>query len=167
MKYINVFEVQEIPLIDPIMYLFLFIVLFSLCVSLCLLILSKRPLQKTESDIATVGLTIAVIVGTMIFFDLRLSIPDRIELREKYASKQYEAVEGAVTNFNPMPVTGHQSESFTLGGKHFEYSDYHKSFGFNNTASHGGPIYTNGQYLRLRYVKEKSKNIIMKIEIRQ
>jgi hypothetical protein len=33
-------------------------------------------------------------------------------------------VEGAVGNFHPMPVTGHDEEHFTVQGVYFAYSDY-------------------------------------------
>lgn len=49
-------------------------------------------------------------------------------------------IEGRVENFHPMPEAGHEMESFDVAGQHFEYSDFHLSAGFNNSASHGGPI---------------------------
>jgi hypothetical protein len=39
-----------------------------------------------------------------------------------------------------MPRSGHDKEWFIVGGKRFEYSDYHVTAGFNQTSSHGGPI---------------------------
>jgi hypothetical protein len=71
--------------------------------------------------------------------------------------------EGVVTDFIPMPVTGHAMESFTVNGVKFRYSDYIITAGFNNTASHGGPIreglrvriwHLNGEILRLDIRKE-------------
>jgi hypothetical protein len=67
-------------------------------------------------------------------------------------------VEGAVTEFRPMPFAGHANESFTVKGIKFKYSDFLVSAGFNNTASHGGPIkeglpvriwHRNGEILKL------------------
>jgi hypothetical protein len=56
-------------------------------------------------------------------------------------SGQFSVVEGRVSNFRPMPYTGHAAESFTVNGLLFSYSDFDKSkCGFRNTASHGGPI---------------------------
>lgn len=69
-----------------------------------------------------------------------------------------QIVEGVVTQFKPMPYIGHSMESFTVQGVKFEYSDYVAAAGFNQTASHGGPIheglpvkiwYDHGQILRL------------------
>jgi hypothetical protein len=70
----------------------------------------------------------------------------------------YRVVEGRVENFEPMPWAGHGDESFDVNGVHFAYSDYVVTSGFNNAASHGGPIraglpvriaYKDGQILRL------------------
>jgi len=69
-------------------------------------------------------------------------------------------VEGVVTNFRPMPVTGHAMERFCVSDKCFEYSDYIITGGFNNTSSHGGPI-REGLSVRVSYVG----NSITKLEI--
>ena len=60
-------------------------------------------------------------------------------------------VEGVVSDFHPMPYTGHQMEWFVVDGRRFEYSDYVIVPGFNNTASHGGPI-RQGLQVRVHYV---------------
>jgi hypothetical protein len=49
-------------------------------------------------------------------------------------------VQGTVSGFVPMPATGHSMESFLVTGVEFKYSDFVITAGFNNTASHGGPI---------------------------
>lgn len=73
-----------------------------------------------------------------------------------------EVVEGVVTQFKPMPYTGHAMESFLVQGVKFEYSDYIITAGFNTTTSHGGPIreglpvkiwHLGGEILRLE-IKE-------------
>ncbi len=69
-------------------------------------------------------------------------------------------VEGFVTNFKPMPVTGHAMEKFCVQGVCFEYSDYVITAGFNNTSSHGGPI-REGLPVRVTYVG----NSIVKLEV--
>ncbi|MBN3777093.1 hypothetical protein G3O06_05860 [Burkholderia sp. Ac-20345] len=69
-------------------------------------------------------------------------------------------VEGVVTNFKPMPVTGHAMERFCVSGECFEYSDYVVTGGFNNTSSHGGPI-REGLQVRVSYVG----NSIVKLEV--
>jgi len=49
-------------------------------------------------------------------------------------------IEGVVSNFDPMPATGHSMERFCVAADCFTYSDFVISAGFNNTTSHGGPI---------------------------
>jgi hypothetical protein len=85
-----------------------------------------------------------------------------------YAMRSNEAkfVEGAVTQFIPMPYTGHAMESFVVQGVRFEYSDYVITAGFNNAASHGGPIreglpvriwYRGNEILRLDVAKRPNQ----------
>jgi hypothetical protein len=66
-----------------------------------------------------------------------------------------------VRNFKPMPYAGHAEESFDVAGVPFRYSDYQVSVGFNNTASHGGPI-REGLPVRISFVG----NTILRLEIR-
>jgi len=68
--------------------------------------------------------------------------------------------EGTVTNFVPMPYTGHADEKFTVNGTTFSYSDYGVTAGFNNTKSHGGPI-DEAKKVRVTHVG----NVIVKLEI--
>jgi hypothetical protein len=74
------------------------------------------------------------------------------KLRKYYINKEYHIVEGIVENFDPMPYTGHKSESFTVDGIKFEYSDNEIDTGaFRKTKSHGGPI-DEGLYVKIYYV---------------
>jgi hypothetical protein len=72
----------------------------------------------------------------------------------------YAIVEGPVTNFVPMPYTGHAMESFLVQGHRFSYSDYVVTIGFHNTASHGGPI-RGGLYVRVTYAED----YILRLEV--
>lgn len=49
-------------------------------------------------------------------------------------------VQGRVSRFKPMPVTGHAMEYFCVESHCFTYADAVESIGFHNTSSHGGPI---------------------------
>jgi hypothetical protein len=69
-------------------------------------------------------------------------------------------VEGVVSNFNPMPATGHTMERFCVGSDCFTYSDFVVTAGFNNTTSHGGPI-RNGLAVRVSHLG----NQIAKLEV--
>ena len=68
--------------------------------------------------------------------------------------------EGTVSDFHPMPYSGHSYETFAVNGVRFSYSDYVLIPCFNNTASHGGPI-REGQQVRIAY----SGKCILKLEI--
>lgn len=81
-------------------------------------------------------------------------------LRASYLSGNFEVIEGLVENFDPMPYSGHQLERFTVKGAGFSYSDYRVTSGFNNTASHGGPIKAKLP-VRISYIG----NTILKLEI--
>ena len=67
------------------------------------------------------------------------------DLASAFRDGRCEVTEGVVLDFHPMPYSGHEMEWFVVGGKRFEYSDYVVSAGFNNTASHGGPIHKGVQ----------------------
>jgi hypothetical protein len=81
-------------------------------------------------------------------------------------SQQAHFVEGTVSQFIAMPYTGHSMESFVVHGVRFAYSDYVITAGFNNTASHGGPIreglpvriwYRGNEILRLDVAKRPNQ----------
>ncbi|HRD81472.1 MAG TPA: hypothetical protein PLL53_11990 [Saprospiraceae bacterium] len=95
------------------------------------------------------------------------SIRNYTETRKIYYNQAYHVVEGKIENFVPMAAGGHGYESFSVAGVTFEYSDFDSTYhGFNNTSSHGGPIKTNGQQVRLAYITIDGRNIILKIEVR-
>jgi hypothetical protein len=76
-----------------------------------------------------------------------------------------QIVEGFVTNYVPMPESGHSPtgparESFTVGGASFSYTDFSLTGGFRNTASHGGPI-REGLYVRVTYIGK----MILRLEV--
>lgn len=67
-------------------------------------------------------------------------IGDALDARAHALRRDCTTVEGRVEHFRPMPPEGHDLESFDVAGRHFEYSDFIMSAGFNTSASHGGPI---------------------------
>jgi hypothetical protein len=71
-----------------------------------------------------------------------------------------QVVEGTVTQFKPMPWAGHSDERFCVREKCFSYSNFEVTAGFNNAASHGGPI-REGLPVRVTFVG----NAIVKLEI--
>ena len=80
-------------------------------------------------------------------------------------------VEGMPERYHPMPKGGHDEESFYINGVYFHYSDYSRSFGYDNAASLGGVI-TPGDFYRITYYPDQDPlehggHSILKIEIRQ
>lgn len=85
--------------------------------------------------------------------------------RYALATRSCRQVEGVVGDFVPMPYDGHGYESFSVGAVRFQYSDFMYSGGFNNTASHGGPI-RPGLQVRVCYLPGPSddENVILRLE---
>jgi hypothetical protein len=83
-----------------------------------------------------------------------------VRVRSAYRRSQFKVVEGRVTDFRPMPYEGHQDECFSVQSQTFCYSDYEVTAGFNNSASHGGPI-RDGLPVRVSYVG----NTIVRLEV--
>jgi hypothetical protein len=75
-------------------------------------------------------------------------------------SGHFHVIAGTVTNFKPMPYTGHAMEHFCVERVCFEYSDYVETPGFHNTSSHGGPIQA-GLPVRVSYIG----NTILRLEV--
>src|SRR5947208_38201 len=73
------------------------------------------------------------------------------ELAAAFRAGKCSVVEGTVTDFHAMPANGHGIESFLVGGKRFQYSDYIITSGFHQTTSHGGPV-RDGLRLRIHYL---------------
>jgi len=84
-----------------------------------------------------------------------------VALHSAYRHSHFSVVEGLVTDFHPMPYTGHQDECFSVQSRTFCYSDYEVTAGFNNSASHGGPIRA-GLPVRVSYIG----NRIVRLEVR-
>ena len=81
-------------------------------------------------------------------------------LRNAARNGEAEVVEGEVKEFVPMPYQGHADETFVVDGRHFSYSDYDETKGFNQTRSHGGPM-REGLHVRITHVDGS----IVKLEI--
>jgi hypothetical protein len=88
------------------------------------------------------------------------------ELTRAYRAGRYSVVEGTVEDFHPMPYEGHQNECFRVEKERFCYSDYELSPGFNQSASHGGPIRA-GLPVRIAYYQDENFHArILRLEIR-
>ena len=82
-------------------------------------------------------------IDTKSFFRVKSVIED----------KNYKSISGNITNFTPMPYSGHSFESFDVDNISFKYSDYSgTNYFFKQTKSHGGPILGNGQHVKINYI---------------
>jgi len=106
-----------------------------------------------------------IVLGFSILWTLAsfaLTFGEYYSLKRALQEGRYRVVEGPVTEFQPMPYSGHARESFVVGGNKFSYSDFEMTSAFNNTQSHGGPI-KEGLYIRVTSVGDA----IVKLEIRR
>lgn len=72
------------------------------------------------------------------------------DLLRMLTSSQTPVVDGPVEDYHPAPFDG-GSESFSVAGVPFSYSDHVITGAFNHTALNGGPIHP-GLKVRIRYV---------------
>lgn len=159
MKYQVVFDIANKPSYwwFPASGLFIALIAIIMLISLKLRRIKPRLWQSQKMSM--------VISAIIAFFSLVLSCSSGIVLYSRQANiqallSQQQVVEGRVEYFTPMPYEGKALESFSVRGVKFEYSDFVLTSGFNNTASHGGPI-QEGLQVRIHYVD----NIILKLEI--
>jgi hypothetical protein len=131
-----------------------FVVVGALCAAFVKVAFGKEGNRWYSMVLAAI---VVYVIGA--FVPLLRSYIENINL---VSSKRFSYVEGAVTNFVPMPYNGHADESFTVNGVSFSYTDYSFVPGFHNTASHGGPI-REGLYVHIWHIG----NEITKLEIRR
>jgi hypothetical protein len=111
------------------------------------------------------GTVFVSFAGLMALLVIPSTILDYVHTRASYTHRTYQIVEGSVTDFDPMPVTGHRVETFKVAGIRFAFSDFDESdYGYNNTASHGGVI-RQGLWVRICYLPRQERNVILKLEI--
>lgn len=82
------------------------------------------------------------------------------EISVAMTEHKLDLIEGRVSDFTPMPYTGHTMVRFCVRNVYFAYSDYVHTFGFHNTVSHGGPI-RDGLGVRIAYVG----NVIVRLDV--
>lgn len=118
--------------------------------------------SETRRLMAVIGQYFSAIIFIVLlaFFIINIFITYKI-----YNSNKLLKTEGYVTNYHPMPSSGHDTERFTVNHVNFTYSDYVISdLGYNNAKSKGGVINDN-LYVRIHYYKSKKRNVILKLEI--
>ena len=102
-----------------------------------------------------------IISFSLLFINILFSV---VPIYDFYTGN-YKVVEGYTENFKPRPPGGHASESFTINGVGFEYSEGIIKPGYNRSFYNGGVIKGNKQHLRIGYSNEYSEgNSIIFIE---
>lgn len=77
-----------------------------------------------------------------------------------------QTIQGKVDDFNPLNMADHSSyESFSLAGKTFFFSDYHRIAGYHHACVNGGVICNEGQDIQLEYYEQGNRNFIVKIYV--
>jgi hypothetical protein len=81
------------------------------------------------------GTVFVSFAGLMAVLVIPSTILEYVHTRSVYTHRTYRTVEGPVTDFDPMPVTGHRLETFKVAGIRFAFSDFDETdYGYNNTA---------------------------------
>ena len=91
---------------------------------------------------------------------LALTWTDYYKLSSALSESRCQVVEGTITQFHPMPVGGHDVESFVVSGKRFEYSDWTITSAFHQSSTYGGPL-REGMRARIYFLRDD----IARIEI--
>jgi hypothetical protein len=162
-QYVVVFDMARESYPAPVLPL-LFVGAIALALGGCALWLTfairlSPLLRRVRFYSAGIALGLCVVLLAMRGIENRHD-----NLVESASSGKVGVVEGIVENFHLMPATGHDTERFTVGGESFAYSDYEITGGFNNAASHGGPIRA-GLPVRITFVQESWRNVIVKLEV--
>lgn len=125
--------------------------------------------QKESKDYFTLffGLAFGIIFSIVAAIRIPNSLKKLKEHKQVFLDGSFKTIEGKIQDFDPMPYQGHKNEEFKLNGIPFAYSDFQSNYyGFQNTASHGGPIKYDGQEIRLGYFTNlDGENIIVRVEI--
>ena len=145
------------------------ILLFAGIGMLIYFIRGRRRVQLKGPTLLIFPVAFTSFAAIMTIFTTFSYFHSKSKTSEIISNRQYEVVEGTIENFDRMPYGGHRSESFSVSGIFFEYSDYSSHAGinsFNQTVSHGGPIRSNGQRVRLSYITlSDGTNLILKVEV--
>ena len=161
MEFITVYEIENI--------IFPYKIFIPLLLLSILVFLSYKSYKLKGHIILSIILSIATIFMTTLcvsniygFKNLKSNILD------SYFKGNYQTVEGAVQDFEPLPLNGNGTESFTVNGIQFRYSNSALSYyGYKTTAAEGGYITKNGQNVRIKYIYDETyeNNIILKLDI--
>lgn len=108
-----------------------------------------------ESFFKFLGFIVGPVGIGLFLFSVASLVIEHTDYEKMLKNDEVYIVEGYVENYYAMPYDGHDNEHFEINGVYFEYSDYNIMNGYNNSASHGGAVTHNGQYLKIKYITEE------------
>lgn len=161
MEYITVYEIENIVFPYMILIPLVLLIIFSF-LSYKANKLKANIILSIILSIATVSMTALCVANIYEFKNLKTNVLDL------YFNGNYQTVEGTIEEFEPLPLNGNGTESFTVNGINFRYSKSALSYvGYKTTAAEGGYITENGQKIRIRYIYDYTydNNIILKLDI--
>jgi hypothetical protein len=162
-NYAVVFDIGEQTYPAPIGPLLFMCAVIGLLAAISARLWLQRSISNQGKSIrfVTTGVAVGLVGITSLMWFMKAN---HEELVQTIRAGNVNVAEGIVKNFHPMPTAGHDTEHFTVGGRQFAYSDYVITGGFNNTASHGGPI-KEGLQVRITYAQARNGTIILKVEV--
>ena len=129
---------------------------------LLLFYIYKKGIKKYKivTVVATMlSILVASAAGTIQYLEYN-------EIINNIEAGKTKQVEGLVENYKPIDTENHGStESFTIKGVEFFYSDYHRIPGYHHACANGGVICGNGQTLKLDYFEKDGINFIVKMYV--
>lgn len=105
----------------------------------------------------------ALVMLVVFLFVMGSSILMYAVCRRLWERGEVSEVTGYVENYHPMPVTGHDMESFEIDGVSFSYSNFVLQTGYHCAASWGGVVTHDGQHLKIQYIDAEGEKIIVYI----
>ena len=117
----------------------------------------------TTNQGAKTMLRVILLVGALIgLVGMLIIVGNYVDNSIAYLRGHYSTIEGTVDDFSPLPAQqGDYSESFSVNGKSFSYSDFLAGQGcFNHSSTYGGPV-RQGVYVRIAY----KDNCILRLDI--
>ncbi len=151
MPYVTVFEITQKPYHWCSVGFGLTFVLFGVV----LVWIGRR--WESQKQAKLVGYLEIAFASVWVLMAFSSSFSEYRQCRNAYRAGNYAVVEGRVENFQLVSYEG-QGECFSVKNQRFCYSDDTTQPGFNQLASHGGPVredlpvriaYFDGQILRL------------------
>jgi hypothetical protein len=130
-----------------------------------ILVIRGRRVLSADEDSKIIGWCFIIFGSAVTFALFSLMYADYREYARAYKAEQYSVVEGVVADFQPAYSQG-SDECFRVNAQRFGYSEGKPTPGFNQTASHGGPI-KPGFPVRITYLRDESLSAhILRLEVR-